>query len=674
MGHPRDVAEKAHMDEIRGRWLRRAQIALAAFFTLGASGFLAHAALRSPDVPFIWSGATPWIWPPIPPQTRTMWLDQSRPRAGLFERHFLVDRPQSPVMLHVRAMRELVLHVNGHEVALGGRDPKRWKQPTAVDIAPLLVTGDNILRAEVRNPYGVGLLQLRIDGTVEPIVTDERWLAAWEGESLAPAAIADDGARLPDSTALPAPMAGIRQHALALLALWGGGLILFLGLRDRSGAQARAPTIALALVVVFWAWLFLGKIARIPSDAGFDAPAHLAYIASIMHEGMLPLANQGLATSHPPLFYGATALLLALVRTAQGSVAQRAVLSLLPVLSGLGMAFVAVAMARLLVPDSPWMYAGAIMVAGLLPMNLTLAASVSSEALHALLASLALLAAVRALLAKSTTRQDDWVLGLFLSLALLTKYTSAILVPILVGAVAVKRWLVESAPPAPIATGAARTLAAVAGLAGWVYVRNWLYFGDPFVWPLDAWPGKALWQFPDFHTLHYFLRFGDALTQPWYSGFHGFWDSLYTTLWGDGMLGGAGGVEYFHGRWRSDWMAAVFLLALPATAFVAMGWIRAGMEALRDASLDRRLALSLVVALPPLLITSIVNINLRYPFWSFGKAFYALFLTPTLAVFGVLGFDSLDRFLARRAGIGMRSLPWGWAAAFLGAIAVSYGG
>ncbi len=674
MGRPRDVAEKAEMDELTGRWLRRAQIALAAFFALGASGFLAHAALRSPDVPFIFSAATPWIWPPIPAQTGTRWLDQSRPRAGLFERHFLVDRIQSPVMLQVRAMRDLVLHVNGHEVALAGRDPERWKEATAVDIAPLLVTGDNILRAEVRNPYGVGLLQLRIDGTVEPIVTDERWLAAWEGEPLAPAAIADDGARLPDSTALPAPLAGIRQHALALLALFLGGMIVFLGLRGRSGAQAWTPTIALALVGVFWVWLFLGKITRIPSDAGFDAPAHLAYIASILHEGTLPLADQGLQTYQPPLFHATTALLLALVRTAQGSPAQRAVLSLLPVLSGLGMAFVAAAMARLLVPDSPGMQAGAIVVAGLLPMNLTLAASVSNEAPHALLASLALLAALRALLATSTTRRDDWVLGLLLGLALLTKYTSAILVPILVGAVALKRWIVERAPPLPIAAGAARALAAVAGLAGWVYVRNWLYFGDPFVWSLNAWPGKTLWQFPDFHTLGYFLRFGDSLTQPWYSGFHSFWDSLYTTLWGDGTLGGAGGVEYFHGRWRCDWMAAVFLLALPATGFVAMGWIRAGVGALRDASLGRRLALSLLVGLPPLLIASLVNINLHYPFWSFGKAFYALFLTPTLALFGVLGFDALDRVLARRAGSALRSLPWGWAVAFLGSIALSYGG
>jgi hypothetical protein len=660
------------MDEVKGARLRRAQLALAVLFTLGTSALLAHAVLRSPNVPFVFSGATPWIWPPIAPDTRALWLDRDHPRASFFERHFLVDRSQGPVTLRVRAPGDLVLRVNGHEVPLPGRDPRRWKEATTVEVAPLLVTGENVLRAEVRNPDGVGLLQLRIDGTVAPVVTDEHWLAAFEGHPLASAAIADDGARLPASAALPAPLAGAKKHALALLALWGGGVALFFGLRDRLPARRWAPAAGLALVVLFWTWLFLAKITWLPSDAGFDAPGHLAYISAILH-GTLPLANQGFETYQPPLFHGASAFLLMLVPAAEDSALQRALLSLVPALSGLGLAIVAAAMARLLLPGAPWMQAGATVAAGLLPMNLTLAASISNEALHALLASLALLAALRTILAASSTRREDWFLGIWLGLALLTKYTSAFLVPILVGAVALKRWVIEDARTASIAAGGARALAAVAALAGWVYLRNWLSLGDPFVWNLDAWPDKALWQFPGFHTPGYFLRFGDALSQPWYSGFHGFWDSLYTTLWGDGMLSGAGGVESFDGSWRLDWMASVFLLALPATALVALGWIRAALGALRDASLRRRLALSLLVGLPPLFLASLVSLELHFPFWSFAKAFYALFLAPTLAFFGVLGFDLLDHVLAARAPTGVRSLLFGWAAAFLGAIVLSYG-
>jgi hypothetical protein len=660
------------LDEVKARWLSRAQIALAALFLLAAGAILVHAALRSPDVQFIWFGDTPWIWPLTPPEASATILSQ--PKLGVFERHFLADRSRGPVLLRVRALRDLVLTVNGQEVALVGRDPERWKEPTVVDIAPLLVTGDNVLRAEVRNPYGICLLQLRVDGSVQPLVTDEHWLAAWEGKPLAPAAIADDGIRLPEATVLPSPFAGLRQHAVELLALFGAGMILFLGVRGRARARASSPAIALTLVAAFWAWIFVGKIIRIPAASGFDAFYHVEYVNWILQHQALPLATDGVEMYHPPLFHALSAVVLALVRPVEGSVTERAVLSLLPALSGLGMAIVAREIARLFLPDAPWMQAGAIVVAGLLPMNLVLAACVSNESLHAFLASFALLVALHALLAKSTTRWHDWMLGLFLGLALLTKYTSAVLVPIFVVALGVKRWLVESAPPATIARGTARSLVAVAVLAGWVYVRNTIVFGHPFVWLLDRSIGATVWQLPDFHTVGYFLRFGDALTQPWYSGYHSFWDQLYTTFWGDGMLGGTKGVAYVHRRWRYDWMAVTFLLALPATGFVLAGWLRAASGALRDPSLGRRLALSLLVLLPPLLLFSLLDINLRYPFWSFGKAFYALFLTPAFALLGVLGFDALDAALARRASIGIRSLPWGWAAAFLAAIAISYGG
>jgi hypothetical protein len=194
------------------------------------------------------------------------------------------------------------------------------------------------------------------------------------------------------------------------------------------------------------------------------------------------------------------------------------------------------------------------------------------------------------------------------------------------------------------------------------------------VWNFDVDPARTYWQFPGFHTPGYFLRFGEALTHPWFSGFVGFWDSLYTTLWGDGLLGGASGAAAFHGAWRLDWMAAGYLLALPATALLALGWLRAARIARSDPDLGRRLAYSLVVGLPPVFLVSLVSVNLRLPFWSLGKAFYALCLTPLFALLLALGFDALDGALARRAPPLVRALPWGWAAAFAGAIVLAFAG
>ena len=88
-----------------------------------------------------------------------------------------------------------------------------------------------------------------------------------------------------------------------------------------------------------------------------------------------------------------------------------------------------------------------------------------------------------------------------------------------------------------------------------------------------------------------------------------------------------------------------------------------------------------VSALASLLFWTVVGAAACWAFAALGGtgaplvlfAFYALFLAPTLAVFGVLGFEALDSVLAARAPTAVRSLLFGWAAAFLGAIALSYG-
>ena len=451
------------MDEMRGRWLWRGQIALAGIFALGVAALLAQAAFRAPEVPFIWSGATPWIWPPTPPQTAGKLVEQERvPHAAL--RAALHRRcAAGPAMLRVRALRDLVLSVNGHEVPLASRDPQHWKEASVVDIAPLLVPGDNILRAGSPQSRRRCPLAAACRRAFPALVTDEHWLAAWEGEPLAPAAIADDGARLPDSTALPQPRRGTpasrartpgscRERGSPLP---GGAPLAGRGEHGLARSRSRWSCSSGCGCSPRRSSAFRRTPASMP-------PTMLRTSPPSCTRGRFPSRREGFQTYQPPLYYAFTALLLAVTDPTPGSVAERAMLSLLPVLSGLGMAFVAAAMARLVFPDLPWVRAGTIVVAGILPMSLTLASGASNEAPHALFASLALLVTVRTLLRKSTTRQDDFVLGLLLGLALLTKYTSAILVPTVVGMVAARRWIVERWPPSRIAAGAVRALAVVA--------------------------------------------------------------------------------------------------------------------------------------------------------------------------------------------------------------------
>jgi hypothetical protein len=96
-------------------------------------------------------------------------------------------------------------------------------------------------------------------------------------------------------------------------------------------------------------------------------------------------------------------------------------------------------------------------------------------------------------------------------------------------------------------------------------------------------------------------------------------------------------------------------------------------NSLRGDDAGRRFALTLLALLPPMFLLSLTSVCLRYPFWSFPKAFYGLFLTPVLALCGVLGFESLDRGLAGGRLRRLRPLSWAWAAAFVASIAIAYG-
>lgn len=651
-------------------WLSRVQIVAAVGFLAAATG-LAVSAVRSPAIPLLPTGDGPWMGPPSPPQTVAFFLRNDDPVAhARFERRFPLETLPERLSIRLRALREVLVRVNGRAVPLPAAGPRHWKEAWELDLAPFLVAGENVLQVEVRNPSGLPLLQAQIGFFGEDRAATAGWLAGWEGRALEPAAIADDVTHLPAAAALPTPLAALRAHRLVLALLGAAGAALFVVLRGRSGALA--PACALALVAAFW--LHLGaRVAGVPADVGFDAGGHVEYVGAILAKGRLPSPSEGMLTYHPPLHHVATAALLAVVRPAPGSVAQRALLSLLPLFAGLGMAFVAARLARSLAPQAPWLVAGTTVAAGFLPMSLTLAATPSNELPHAFLASVAVLVTIRAILAPEPRRRDDLLQGLVLGAALLTKYTSALLVPLLVGALALARWLDATASRRQVVAGAARALAVAAALSGWLYARNLLVYGDAFVSPLTAFPDRTLWQYPGFHTPAYFLRFGDVFTAPWYAGFHGFWDSLYATLFGDGMLSGASAPATARLPWRYDWMAAGFLLAAPAAALMAGGWLRVARDALRGDDVRRRVALSLLAALPAIFLLSLVGVNLRYPFWSFPKAFYALFLTPVLALFGALGLEALDRVLAQGRLRLLRPLPWAFAAALFGTIAIAYG-
>jgi hypothetical protein len=213
-------------------------------------------------------------------------------------------------------------------------------------------------------------------------------------------------------------------------------------------------------------------------------------------------------------------------------------------------------------------------------------------------------------------------------------------------------------------------------LAGWFYARNAILFGDPLIANWGDMPGATLkwWQQPGFHTAAFYLNFGEALTHPYLSAFRSFWDSLYSTLWGDGGIAGRVNPSQRHEFWNYGFMSAAYLVAIPASLFAAAGAVRCVGRALRDEDPRRRAAFSFLATLAYAVVFGLMYMSLRLPFFAQAKATYGLILMPPFALFFADGLSWCDEALARREWLPARAVLYGWFALLAGTCFLSFAG
>jgi 4-amino-4-deoxy-L-arabinose transferase-like glycosyltransferase len=157
---------------------------------------------------------------------------------------------------------------------------------------------------------------------------------------------------------------------------------------------------------------------------------------------------------------------------------------LVSVVIGVGMVLASYAVFRELWPDRPERRLLALSIVGFWPQLAFISGIVSNDGLSCLMVTLALWLVVRQQRRGASRRRAAW-LGVVLGAALLTKSTVAMLVfPMgLVTVLDRRTWRY-----API------TLALVAAIAGWWYVRNAVLYGDPtgIQSALRAWPSQVI--------------------------------------------------------------------------------------------------------------------------------------------------------------------------------------
>ena len=253
-------------------------------------------------------------------------------------------------------------------------------------------------------------------------------------------------------------------------------------------------------------------------------------------------------------------------------------------------------------------------------------------------------------------------LGICLGAALLAKATAILVIPVVLAGMIWSRWQITGveAPnreglrgvpgnrsPRSL-TGMAVMLVACFGVCGWHYWRVWSEFGTPLIGVWDPRTGFSWWQDDGYRTGAYYCRFGVVLTHPWFGSFRSFLDGLYSTLWGDGLLGGSAR-EVFRPPWDYELMSIGYWLALPMS-LVVLGGV---LQAVTKLVVKPRAEWVMTLGLAFLVMLAMVQFSLKVPYYCNVKAFYGMAGLVPFCAFFALGTD----FLLRRGPAG-RFLLW----------------
>jgi tetratricopeptide (TPR) repeat protein len=569
-----------------------------------------------------------------------------------FRREFVLPHKSAAAPLRLRALRRAEVKVNGVSVQLP--QSRNWKNVSEVNIADQLHEGANVVEVRVFNQNGPPVLWLVLTSAQLNERTDEKWEASFSGSSWRHAVLAY-AAKTPRSGNPIADGESTLDAAKKIWPLW----ILLIGLACgcvilwRAGSKQfesqSLERLILLLISAIWLFLFWNNTRLLPFHVGFDSREHLKYIDYIQQHWSLPSPTEGFEMYHPPLYFFIAASILSFCKLSIADPASVAVLRALGVVFGIAQCVLVFLTLRLLLPIRTALVG--LMLAAFLPMHLYLMHYVTNELLTATLATLTLYLCLR-LLKNETPRAAQFVfVGLALGATMLTKSTGILLFPVVITAVGMRRR--DTRPPfAIVLRNLGLLIATCLAVCGWYYVHIWLKFGTPLLGNWDVISGFTWWQDPAYHTAADYLRFGRSLITPLFSGFAGVADGIYSTLWGDGLSGGAASVNV---AWNLSPMIGGYLWGVVPTVLLLVGAGVTGVRFFRKPSVE----LFLLLALPVIVALSLCFMTLKVPSYTQAKAFYGLSALTSLCLFGAVGFETVtNRWPRVRFIIGTLLVIW----------------
>ncbi|HEU0009522.1 MAG TPA: glycosyltransferase family 39 protein [Verrucomicrobiae bacterium] len=620
--------------------------------------------LKREDVAFLSPrGPAEWIVFPVPPDPEPI---TSARITTVFRRNFQLPTTPARAALRLRAFKSCAVTLNGQPLPVPAT--ANWKTLVTLDATRQLRAGDNALAIAVTNSSGPPALWLELAADGFALLTDESWQASCAGSVWRPAWLA----RRPVPAGRGNPLAGAETVSSSLRRCWPwlvvsaalcAGIVLLARRNTRpkseqasSDAQPAfdpAPW-ALAGIVALWLVLFIHNFGLLPRVIGFDAAEHLRYIGYIQQHKSLPLASQGFEMHQPPLYYLVSATALGTLGLTPLDDTGVLVLRFFSLLVGIAQLLVLFALLRLMFPGRPGAQIAGLLLAGLLPAHLCLAHYTTNETLAALFVTASFYGVLRLL--KHEVMSTRWLVatGVAFGAALLTKITALLAAPFVFGAIVWSLSRRRERAPAEWLRALGVPLAATLLVCGWHYARVWTGIGHPLAGHRDFGYGTAWWQQDGFRTANFYVRFGDALEDPFFSGTRSFLGGLYSTLWGDGLWSGAASAG-FRAPWNYDLMAAGYALALVPTALLLIGLAAALRRFIREPTAAWFCALGILGAT----VFALVWMSLMAPTYALVKSFYGLVALAPMAALGAAGWSWIaERGRTPRLFVGVAAGVW----------------
>lgn len=632
-----------------GAWVFvfRALLVLSMFVLPPA--YLIYSALVRPEIEFLAaSDHAQWAFYPnqqVKMRGRPVSLDVT------FRRVFDLEEVPKRFDLRVFAFTEMTVTIN-RKVVVPAEPRPNWKHAAIIELAPHLRKGPNRLLIRVHNPEALpGLL---VESPAELATLDE-WQATLERprrKGFVPVVAPMTRDPNPGLIQRSAAWSWARWPAWSWLVLVGciGVWVLVGEITGRHRGREPAPR-PLLPAWLHWAvptaillggyGLNLFNASVYPHDYGhFDWWGHLEYIQIVASEWRSPLASEGWQTYQPPLYYFFAAIVYSLAGGGENLAGAIKAAQYLSTTVGFGLAILTWLTVRKVMRDNAPAQWVAFAFAAFLPMNVYMNPQVTNEVFAATAIAAGIYCAI--LLIERpviSLRFAAWT-GCVAGAGLLGKFGG--LFPIGAVGMALVLRAIYSRQRQDWGGVLAFGLGAFA-VCGWFFIRNVVTYGHPFAanWGYDT--GWHVEQLPAFRTFEFYARFGSVfLDHPTEGVWSSFLDGKYATLWADAWF------AFFKindvDNPAFGWMGVtIFVAALPTMAMV-MGMAQTLVSALRRPAMNRDV---IMITASLWTLGALLLYTMEVPTHSVIKAFYFMFLVPTLGL-----------ALARGREMLRRQLPW----------------